>query len=77
MTEKETGRRDIELELYRTVGGLVGWLVCRIIVSALVPVPFLWTLGPGFETWIWDLDLGLGFATGLGLDNINGLNKVK
>ena len=29
----------------------------RIIVSALVPVPFLWTLGPGFETWILDLQL--------------------
>ena len=57
-------------------------LTCRIIVSAPVPVPFLWTLdlgfgtliwdlnlGLGFGTWIWDLDLGLGFATGLGLDN--------
>ena len=30
-----------------------GW----VIVSALVPVPFLWTLGPGFETWILDLQL--------------------
>ena len=29
-------------------------LTCKIIVSALVPVPFLWTL---------DLDLGLGFGT--------------
>ena len=25
-------------------------------------------LGPGFGTWIWDLDLGLGFETGLWLD---------
>ena len=33
----------------------------RIIVSAPVPVPFLWTLdlGPGFGTWIRVLDLGL------------------
>ena len=41
-----------------------GWVVvtCRIIVSAPVPVPFLWTLDfdseLGFRTWIWDLDLG-------------------
>ena len=47
-------------------------VACRIIVSAQVPFPFLWTLdfeigtwiweldlGPGFGTWIWDLDLGL------------------
>ena len=27
----------------------------------------------GFETWIWDLDLGLGFVTGLGLDNFTGI----
>jgi len=58
-------------------------VACRIIVSAPVPVPFLWTLdlgfgtwiwdldlALGFGTWIWDLDLGLGFGTGLGLDNI-------
>ena len=33
---------------------------CRILVSAPVPVPvpFLWTLDLGFDTWIWDLDLG-------------------
>ena len=33
-----------------------GCVACRIIVSAPVPVPFLWTLdlGPGFGTWIWD-----------------------
>ena len=44
-------------------------MACRIIVSALVPVPFLWTLDLGFGTGIWNLDLGLGFGTGLGLDN--------
>ena len=48
------------------MGGVVA---CRIIVSALVPVPFLWTLDFVFGTWILDLDLGLGFGTGLGLDN--------
>ena len=50
-----------------------GVVACRIIVSAPVPVPFLWTLDLGFGTWIWDLDLGLGFGTwiwdlDLGLD---------
>ena len=34
-------------------------VACRIIVSASVPVPFLWTLNLGFVIWIWDLDLGL------------------
>ena len=38
-------------------------MACRIIVSAPVPVPFLWTLdlgfGTWFGTWLWDLDLGL------------------
>ena len=33
-------------------------VTCGIILSAPVPVPFLWTL-----------DLVLGFGTGLGLDN--------
>ena len=28
-------------------------------MSALVPVPFLWTLGFGFGTLIWDLGHGL------------------
>ena len=38
------------------------WVVvaCRIILSAPVPFPFLWTL----DFRIWDLDLGLGFGTG-------------
>ena len=31
----------------------------RIIVSAPVPVPFLWTLDFRVWTWIWDLGLGL------------------
>ena len=53
------------------MGGVVA---CRIIVSAPVPFPFLWTLdfrlldldlGLGIGTWNWDLGLGLG----LGLDN--------
>ena len=36
----------------------IWWVVaCKIIVSAPVPVPFLWTLD-------------LGFGTGLGLDNL-------
>ena len=32
-------------------------VACRIIASAPVPVPFLWTLDFGFKTWIWDLGL--------------------
>ena len=37
------------------------WVVaCRIILSAPVPFPFLWT--SGFGTWIWDLDLGPRFG---------------
>ena len=39
-----------------------GVVACRIIVSAPVPVPFLWTLDFRFGTWIWDLDLGSGFG---------------
>ena len=57
----------------RKVTGGEGWggvVACRIIVSSPVPVPFLWTSDLGFGTWIWDLDLGVGFVTGLGLDNI-------
>ena len=55
-------------------------MACRIIVSATVPVPFLWTLDLGFGTWIWDLDLGPGLGTwiwdlDLGLDL--GLTKTK
>ena len=46
-------------------------VACRIIVSAPVPVPFLWTLDFGleFRTWIFDLDLGLD----LGLTILNNL----
>ena len=51
-------------QVRKVMGG--GCVACRIIVSALVPVPFLWTR-------IWDLDLGLRFrlgsGTGLVLDN--------
>ena len=38
-------------------------------MSAPAPFSFLRTLDFGFGTWIRDLDLGLGFRTGLGLDN--------
>ena len=42
---------------------MCGWgggvVACRIIVSAQVPFPFLWTLDLGFWTWILDLDFGL------------------
>ena len=40
-------------------GWWVGVVARRIILSAPVPVLFLWTLDFGFGTWIWDLDLGL------------------
>ena len=33
-------------------------MACRIIVSAPVPVPFLWTLDFEFGTCNWDLGLG-------------------
>ena len=42
--------------------GWVGWggvVACWIIVSAPVPIPFLWNLHLGFGTLIWDLNLGL------------------
>ena len=48
------------ISLVVVVGSVVA---CRIIVSASVPDPFLWTLDLGFGTWIWDLDLGPGFRT--------------
>ena len=32
-------------------------------------------MGLGFGTWIWDLDFGLRFGNGLGLDNISS-NKL-
>ena len=59
------------------VGKVIGgwwWVACRIIMSAPVPFPFLWTLDFEFGTWIWDLYFGLGFGTGLGLDNISAPN---
>ena len=42
-------------------------VACRIILSAPVQFPFLWTLDFRLQTWIWDLGLGLG----LGLDNLS------
>ena len=47
-------------------------MACRIIFA--VPVPFLWTLD--FGTWIWDLDLGLGFKTGLFDIFVDGIPKM-
>ena len=38
-------------------------MACRIILSAPVQFPFLWTLDFRLQTWIWDL--------GLGLDNLS------
>ena len=40
------------------MGGMV--VASRIILTAPVPFPFLWTLDFWFGTWIWDLRLGLG-----------------
>ena len=50
----------LQVRKVRGGGGVGGWLVvaCRIILSTPFPFPFLWTL-----------DFGLGFWTGLGLDN--------
>ena len=58
----------LTFQVRKVIGG--GCVACRIIVSAPVPVPFLWTLNLGrvFGTCIWDLDLGLGFGIGIGLD---------
>ena len=46
----------ITLQVRKVIGGVV---VFRIILSAPVPVPFLWTLDLGFGNLIWNLDLGL------------------
>ena len=60
-----------------------GWVACRIILSAPVPFPFLWTLdfrlldlelGLGIGTWNWVLGLGLGL--GLGLDNCSVVHDI-
>ena len=42
-------------QVRKVIGEVVGGVVvaCRIIVSAPVPVPFLWTLDFGSGTWIW------------------------
>ena len=50
--------------------------ISRIIVSAPVPVPFVWTLDFEFGNCIWDLDFGLGFWTELRLDNIGSSQSV-
>ena len=48
----------------KVMDGLVLSLVAhRILMSAPVPVPFLWTLDFAFGTWVRDMDLGLGFGT--------------
>ena len=52
----------LTFQVRKVIGG-VGWVACRIIVSAPIPVLFLLTLDLGFVTWICDLDLGLGFGT--------------
>ena len=57
---------DISGEKSYWWGGVV--VAYRIIVSAPVPVPFLWTFNLEIGTCIWDLDLGLGFGAVLGLD---------
>ena len=44
-------------------------VACWIILSTPVPFHFLWTLDFVLGTWILDLDFGLGFWTGIGLDN--------
>ena len=51
------------------------WMVlaCRNVLSAPVPVPFLWILdlGLGFGTWILDLDFGLDSGLTIFKDFIN------
>ena len=42
----------IYISVEKSYWWMVGWVACRIIVSAPVPVPFIWTLDLG-------LDLGL------------------
>ena len=46
----------LTFQVRKVIGGVV---VFRIILSAPVPVPFLWTLDLGFGNLIWNLDLGL------------------
>ena len=46
-------------------GGEVMVVACRIILAAPVPVPFLWTL-----------DFGLGFGTGLFAFFVDGIPKM-
>ena len=58
----------LTFQVRKVMGGVGEWVVCRIIVSAPVPVPFLWTL-----------DLGPEFGTGLGLelDNIRNIDVIR
>ena len=57
----------LTFQVRKVMGGVGECVACRIIVSDPVPVSFLWTL-----------DLGPGFGTGLGLDNyINDLIIVQ
>ena len=53
-------------------GGGDGWpvgLYCQPQSQSLSFGLWVQDLGLEFGTWIWDLDLGIGFGTGLGLDN--------
>ena len=53
----------LTFQVRKVIGGWVGWVggvvACRIIVSAPVPFPFLWTL----DFRLLDLELGLGIGT--------------
>ena len=41
----------LTFQVRKVRGGLGGWVACRIILSAPVPFPFLWTLDMGFGIW--------------------------
>ena len=64
----------LTFQVRKVIGG-GGWVACKIIVSAPVLVPFLWSLDFGFWTWIWDLDLGLDFGLTIN-PSINCLQNV-
>ena len=66
----------LTFQVRKVRGGGVVVVACRIILSAPVPLLFLWTSDLGFGTWICDLDLGLGFGTGLRLDNLKILVSI-
>ena len=49
----------LTLQVRKLMGGVGGgwwWHVGLYVVSAPVPVPFLWNLDLGFGTWILDLN---------------------